>query len=424
MAMESVAVSVRDALRLGRTLSTPQAHLREVLAWLRRAQDAIDGGVSYGYALRKIRAQKRRGWLAAYPETTGYIICTFLDHFAWSGELESRERALQLAEWEVDVQMTDGAVSAGPLGSPPAPAIFNTGQVLFGWSAAFQASGNERLLAAAGRAADFLVKVQDADGAWRLGSPYAHAGVHTYDARAAWGLLEAAQITGSSEHAAAAVRNLDFALTQQTANGWFAECCISDSQRPLLHTIAYVMEGLLGAGTLLSEPRYVEATRVAADALVGLQRPDGGLAGRFDRSWRPATRWECLTGTAQTALVWLRLFDLTGDRTYLSAARRALMHLCRVQDVSAADPGVRGGLKGADPIWGAYQPYLYPNWASKFLADALLLYIRLMGRQQSTTSSAAHADSTSGTASDSSTASSGGTDTADVDGWSLETWLE
>ena len=419
MVMQSVAVSIGDALRFGRTLSTPQAHFRETIGWLRRAQDAIDGGVSYGYALPSIRAPRRHGWLAAYPETTGYIICTFLDHFAWSGEAESRERALRLADWEVDVQMTDGAVSAGPLGAPPAPAIFNTGQVLFGWSAAYAASGDERLLAAAGRAADFLVKVQDADGAWRLGSPFAHVGVHTYDARAAWGLLEAAQITGSHQHSEAAQRNLDFALTQQAANGWFAECCISDSRRPLLHTIAYVIEGLLGAGTLISEPRYVEAARTAADALLLVQRPDGGLAGRFDRSWRPAARWECLTGSAQTALVWLRLFVLTGDRAYLSAARRALTHLCRIQSLSAADPGVRGGLKGADPIWGAYQPYVYPNWASKFLADALLLYIRIVGGHQDTASPAPPADLTGGAVPGSRTASSRGADAPDTDAWSL-----
>jgi hypothetical protein len=216
------------------------------------------------------------------------------------------------------------------------------------------------------------------------------------------------------------VRNLDFLLAQQAANGWFAECCITDPQRPLLHTIAYAMEGFLGAGTLLSERRYVEAARSAADALVGAQRADGGLSGRFDASWRSAARWQCLTGSAQTVLVWLRLFDLTGDRTYLDAARRGLMHLCQIQDVSAADPGVRGGLKGSDPIWGAYQPYLYPSWAAKFLADALLLYLSQTGRQQGTSSGTSGADETAGRGPHSACVGPMGGDTWSMDEWSLD----
>jgi hypothetical protein len=54
-------------------------HLGEAMSWLCRAQDAGgDGGVSRSYALRHMRAHGRRGWLASYPETTGYIIPTFL----------------------------------------------------------------------------------------------------------------------------------------------------------------------------------------------------------------------------------------------------------------------------------------------------------------------------------------------------------
>jgi hypothetical protein len=34
---------------------------------------------------------------------------------------------------------------------------------------------------------------------------------------------------------------------------------------------------------------------------------------------------------------------------------------------------VRGGLKGSHPIWGRYMFGTYPNWAAKFLMDALLM---------------------------------------------------
>lgn len=345
------------------------------MEWLCRAQDAAGGGgVSRSYTLRFMRAHGRRGWLAAYPETTGYIIPTFLRYAALTGEDDYRQRALRMAEWESDVQMESGAVQGGVIDFAPTPAVFNTGQVLFGWAAAFRDSGNERFLHSAHRAADFLVAAQDEDGAWhRHGSLYARAGVNVYDARSAWGLLEAAAVTGSERHREAGRRNLEFVLTRQVDNGWFEECCLDDNQRPLLHTIAYTMEGLLEGGVLLDEPRFIEAARLAADALLQRRRSDGSLAGRFNREWTPSARWSCLTGDAQTAIAWLRLHELTGEARYRQAAQALNRYLASTQDLESPDPGIRGGVKGSQPIWGEYGSYEYLNWAAKFYADALML---------------------------------------------------
>ncbi len=377
--MSPVGQLVRDALRLKHPVDRPERHLEAAMLWLCRAQDATGtGGVSRSYSLRFRRAHGRRGWLAAYPETTGYIIPTFLAYAAWARRAEYRERALRMAEWEIDVQMESGAVQGGVIGHAPTPAIFNTGQVLFGWAAAHRETGDPRFQKAASRAADFLVEAQDPDGAWRRhGSRFARAGVNVYDARTAWGLLDASRITGDPRHREGALRNLRFVLTRQRANGWFEECCLDDNRRPLLHTIAYTMEGLLEAGALAGETSLIDAARRAADALVACQRPDGSLGGRFDAEWRPAARWSCLTGDAQTSIVWLRLGELTGERRYAEAARRMNRYLMSSQDLQAADPGVRGGIKGSDPIYAEYGSHEYLNWAAKFFADALMLEARV-----------------------------------------------
>jgi len=73
--------------------------------------------------------------------------------------------------------------------------------------------------------------------------------------------------------------------------------------------------------------------------------------------------------------VWLRLARLTGQAPYREAAERALRYLMAAQDLDARDPGVRGGVKGSQPIWGGYAAWEYLNWAAKFLADALLLHL-------------------------------------------------
>ena len=370
---------IQDLVGLSHSNRAITDHLRETIEWLVRAQDADpDGGVARSYTLRWMRSHQRRGWLASYPETTGYIIPTFFKYASLSHDASYFDRAIRMASWERDVQMECGAVQGGVIGFPPTPAIFNTGQVLFGWTAAYRESGDESFLDAARKAGEFLVDAQDPDGAWRQhGSKYARSGVNVYDARSAWGVAELYHVTKEENFKRCAVRNLDYVLTQQQSNGWFMNCCLDDNQRPLLHTIAYTMEGLFEAGQLLDIPRFVDAVRPPAQALLACQRSDGGLSGRFDSDWQGHAQWSCLTGDAQTAIVWLRLFQLTGDRAYFDAAHRMNQFLMRVQNIVSNDPGIRGGIKGSHPIWAEYGSYEYLNWAAKFFADSLMLELEL-----------------------------------------------
>jgi hypothetical protein len=381
--LKRVSVAVPDLLGRRHAVHDPAVHLEATMQWLCRAQDATpDDGVSRSYVLRHMRGHQRSGWLASYPETTGYIIPTFFAYAAMTGKKEYRDRALRMARWEVDIQMESGAVQGGVIGFPPTPAIFNTGQVLFGWAAAYRETGDDAFLGAAKRSADFLVAAMDPDGAWRQhGSLYARSGVNVYDARTAWGLLEASFITKDRAHRDAAERNLDFALKRQRPNGWFEDCCLEDDQRPLLHTIAYTMEGLFEAGEHLGALRFQAAAKLAADALLAKQRPDGGLSGQFDSGWNDSATWSCLTGDAQTAIVWLRLHEKTGDARYLEAARRINRYLSSTQDLATADAGIWGGIKGSHPISGEYGSYEYLSWAAKFFADSLMLELRTSATQ-------------------------------------------
>lgn len=351
------------------------------MEWMCRAQDAAGGGgVARSYSLRWQRGYRKSGWLPAYPETTGYIIPTFFDYGGLTGLGEFHDRAARMAEWESTVQLENGAVQGAVIGLEPTPAVFNTGQVLFGWARAYEETRNQAFLQSAVRAADFLVAAQDGDGAWRLhGSRYARTGVNVYDTRSAWGVARAWQVTGDERYRECARKNLEFARGRVAANGWIAECCLDDDVRPLLHTLAYAMEGLLEGGLLLGQEAIVEAARRTADALVGRQRQDGSLSGRFDASWRPAVAWSCLTGDAQTSICWWRLFEVTREERYRAAGRAMNRFLMRTQKIHDANPGVRGGIKGSHPIWGGYGPYEYLNWAAKFFADALLLERRLGG---------------------------------------------
>lgn len=366
-------------------LLDPAESLRHAMAWLCQAQDATpDAGVSRSYALTYHPFFKRRGWLPSYPETTGYIIPTMFEYATRTGNDEHLARAIRMADWECDVQMASGAVMGGTVDTTPTPAIFNTGQVLFGWIRAYHETGTERYLASALKAGDFLLKSQDRDGAWRKNlSAYASATMpsYTYNTRSAWGMVLLAQASGMSQYRDAAERNIEYALTQQRPNGWLHNNCLSDPARPLLHTIAYSLRGILETGIAIQNSRFIAAARQAADALLKRQRPDGSLAGRFDQEWEAAAAYSCLTGNVQMGTVWARLYHLTGDTKYLDGVARANAFTRSVQWLGTGNPGLDGGVSGSFPLHGRYGRFEVLNWAVKFFADSLMLEAQARARQ-------------------------------------------
>jgi hypothetical protein len=360
-----------------RTPPDPELSLRLAIEWICRAQDASgDGGVARSYAIAYNRFFQRRGWLPSYPETTGYIIPTLFEYARRTGRQEYFTRAVRMTDWECDVQMPSGAVMGGTVDTKPTPAIFNTGQVLFGWVRAYEETGNRRYLEAAIRAGDFMIASQDGDGAWRKNlSNYASGAMtsYTYNTRSAWGMVLLAIASGRDIYRDSAVRNVEYALTQQLPNGWFDNNCLSDRTQPLLHTIAYALRGVLEIGIALDIPRYIDAVKPAADALIERQRPDGSLAGRFDRDWQPTVDYSCLTGNVQMGTVWAGLYRVTQDRRYLDALSRANAYTMSVQWLDTGNPGLDGGISGSFPLHGRYGHFEVLNWAVKFFADSLML---------------------------------------------------
>jgi hypothetical protein len=362
--------------RLSRVGSSEE-HLEATMNWLRVAHDKCGGaGVSAGYALL-------HGWRPPYPETTGYIIPTFYDYAHLTGQEEFAERARRMADWEIEVQLPTGAVQGSIyLGQdrPRPPVVFNTGQVILGWVRAFTETGNAHYLEAGKRAASWLLEVQSEDGAWRRVGVETETLVHAYDVRVAWSLLELYELTRDLKLAAAARANLEWTLEQQRENGWFEHNSFFASGEwilPLTHTIAYVMEGCQESWRLTGEERYFRAMHKTAEALLRIFEAEGFMPGEFDSRWKTALpSYSCLTGDAQIAGVWLRLYLATGERQWLTAAVRLNDYVKATQRIHAAHPGIRGGVKGSQPLSGRYTPYTYVNWGAKFLADSLMLELR------------------------------------------------
>ena len=119
-----------------------------------------DGGVARHYNLNT-------GWGASYPETTGYIIPTFLTLHARFPNADYDSRAGEMLDWLVGIQLESGAFQGGMISHDPIPVTFNTGQILLGLAAGAKHFSSDRYLDATYQAASWLRDNQDSDGCWR-----------------------------------------------------------------------------------------------------------------------------------------------------------------------------------------------------------------------------------------------------------------
>ncbi|WP_404301676.1 hypothetical protein [Alicycliphilus denitrificans] len=351
-----------------------QIRMRSAVDWILRAQAAAgDGGVALGYFPCDDGAA---GWRASYPETTGYIITSLLAYASRFGDAGVAEAAMRMAYWEVSVQMASGAVQGGALCPPErqTAAAFNTGMVLDGWCSAYVHSGDSRILEAARSAADFLVQDLDDQGFFRTNGSFVSTGeVKTYTCLCAWAIYRFGDITNEERYHYAAVRIIEAAVRQQQPNGWFAHNCLNRSDAPLTHTIGYTLQGILEVGMLAGRSDFISAVERTLVQLLPRRSVVGYLPGRFFADWEPACFSSCLTGAAQIAIVCYRFADHTGKLVYREHADQLVNYLKAHQQMQSDNPAMEGALAGSYPLFGGYMRAGYPNWATKYLLDALML---------------------------------------------------
>jgi len=338
-------------------------HIRGALHWLLRAHDiGVDDGVSAMYSLAE-------GWMGSYPETTGYIIPTLFDCARRFEDDTLASRAIEAAEWLRKCQDEDGSFP-GSFMERLAPArVFNTGQIIFGLIRAAEHTQGERFTTAAKRAGDWLLRMQDRDGAWRRSTL---GGVlHSYNVRTAWALLSLSDLTGEERYGQAALRAADWTLSQQQESGWFENNTFStDATRASLHTVSYAMRGLLEIGASTGEKRFIAAAERAAVSLFDIRRRSGLLPGSFDASWQGGGQWRCLPGEAQLAIIWLKLAKMCDRDELAYAADELLEDVKSAQLLDETSPDLYGGVSGSVPLDASYERYCLVSWGAKFLIDA------------------------------------------------------
>jgi hypothetical protein len=367
--------AVRSRTRRGDAAVAPGA-VDAGIAWLASSHD-VTGRQGSSKALSLLG-----GWRPAFPETTGYVIGTLLARAAQTGDTSLVQRAKEMGDWEIDVvQGVDGGIMEGDVTQTPKRSIvFDTGMVMHGWLDLHELTGDARYVEAAVRGGEFLVTRQQPDGSWTGEATYARI-PHTYNARVAWVLVRLSDATGDERYREAARRKLDWVRSRQHPNGWFEDCIFRPGMLPSTHSIAYTARGLLESGRLLGDEGHVQAAIRGVTPLLDVIERRGRLPAAYDERWRARARYECLTGTAQMGGVWLRLFQITGDPRLRACGLTAIERAASLQ-VRRTPAAARGALPGSYPIFGRYAPLQYPNWATKFLVDSLMLRDQVLGRDE------------------------------------------
>lgn len=358
----------RRALESGLTTADAD-HVRAAAEWLARAQDATtDGGVVGRYRLDA-------GWTSSYPETTGYIVPTFL---ALAEQLDPGYlwRARRCIDFLLRIQFESGAFPAGEIAANVTrPSPFNTAQIINGLLSWHQHTGDQASLSAARRAGEWLISVQDDDGAWRKW--YYNKIAACYSAHLSCWLAALGAHCRDERFLESASRHLDWVLAQRCPEtGWIERSAFTQEQQRLrvgdLHVIAYTLAGMLRTGRILGRADAIEAVVAAARSVADVLDRLGWLPGVLDWNWRACANHACLTGNAQMALVWMSLRDQTGDDGWLDPAYKAIELVKRTQSLDSPNPNLRGGVPGADPLWGQYHAGAMLSWSAKFFIDALL----------------------------------------------------
>ena len=347
-------------------------HMLSALDWLKRAQDATgNGGVAGRY-------QMNLGFTNSYPETSGHILSTLIKSGYYFNDQKYKDYSEKIVGFLLDVQMEDGEFQRGEYikGAKRIPAVFNTGQIMLGLIAWYNETGDDTVLQALIKSADWLLDIQEPEGYWQK---------HTYGlvqptnyTRVAWPLALLGDICSEKKYKESALRYLEWLLTKtDDETGWIDNMGFykedHETRRSLTHTMAYAYRGLLECALLFDRADMIEIVKKASSQIIEKYMSSAFLSGVYNFEWKGLENYSCLTGNCQLSIIWLKLFKYFNDESFLNAAIKAMEQVKSYQRLDFSNSGIKGAIAGSRPVWGGYITKAYPNWAAKFFIDALLL---------------------------------------------------
>ena len=109
----------------------------------------------------------------------------------------------------------------------------------------------------------------------------------------------------------------------------------------------------MGIAKLTNCDDLYAAARKTADAQLRMITDDGFIPGRQDADFRGTVDWCCVTGSAQTSIVWSELYLKYGEEKYREAVHKVNRYLMAHHDIRNADLRLRRGASRARGPSGA-----------------------------------------------------------------------
>ena len=205
----------------------------------------------------------------------------------------------------------------------------------------------------------------------------------------AWAILEVYKHTNDEKYKIASKIYILQVLSLAKKNTWFHEINFATEHQPLTHSIAYTLRGLIECSFMLGEDIKQDivnkVTKAAENIMLAYELNKKNsylmpyfLPASFNENWDSNDNYSCLTGNAQLAIIWLKVYSLNNDARLLNSALKIIDQLKMKQNLNSKNSGIRGGIPGSYPIWGKYMRYSYTNWSTNFFADAIMLQDKLI----------------------------------------------
>lgn len=349
------------------TARSSHDHILDALQWFNSSL-LDDGGSAAKYSMvthdfTQGYPMATANWIPVLSRINQYYPEIYRKVFG-EGEIEK-----ELVNWVLRTQRRDGTFPAGYgdyMNQPPK--VFNNGMIMHGLLDYYNVAGDQELIDACMKSAEWLMKVQSPDGSWRQFT------VHQLSSNTVSGaaLLRLADITGDNNYRTSGVRNIEFALGLQSDNGYFKGNGYDSGSSASTLTIAYAIGGLLEAAILDNNKEWQSAALKGIVPVLNNLGPNGFLAGELDEEFQSSSSFSCLPGNGLLAILSYKLASLTGNDELRIKADLLTDYLKKFQ-LKSAQKGVSGGISGSWPISGNYCSYEITSWGVRYFLEAVMI---------------------------------------------------
>lgn len=321
-----------------------------------------------------------------YTEITGYGLKMLLNLFE-NGESALIQRVRATADFLLKMQSDDGPFVRGVLYRQnriiDTCYTFDTAICTSALLDLFVAEHDNKFISSSQKAGYWLVeKAQTNDGSFRSkyrDGKFSGEGKWYGDGCCLHGkniicLLKLWSKTGKQAFRLSAEKTADWVMTLQLPNGAFKVSAKEDYV--FTHAHCYVVEGLLYAYYVTKKNDYLSSAIKAAEWLTEAQGDNGGLLNLYgnislvkkaQNNLFPI-RMETVDAVAQAIRIWVAIYSLTKDITFLRSAYKAAIYLLRAR-CKKENPNLHGGFY--HQVKGPFRLPITRTWSCIFAIQAL-----------------------------------------------------